>query len=584
METSSVFFTVGLWLSLAACLVGFGLRVRHWRGGRLPAFRPLPQLKALVCDALLQLHLARKNPLGWGLHLCIFIGFMGLLLFHAMDGLISVRLLPGYESTLNPYQWLRNALGLLLLLGLALAGWRRLRNTRLKTVTHRDDWFALALLAAIALTGFVLEACKITSERVYARMVEDYANTDDPAELAGLQLVWAREYGVVFARPVVSPEGQSAAELYSLGKELDELVCASCHAPTATAFVSHSLALALAPVAARLDAAGAVAFLWHVHVLCCFAGLLYLPWGKMAHAVFTPLQLVAVPQPHAAESQRTTPAQPTSVPHNLALDACTHCGACSVHCSVHASYAVLGNLAVLPSEKLALLRRVRHGGIADPHTGPEMFRLAEGNGLCTECHRCTDVCPARIDLQSLWIAAKRSQSQPLAEPAAHSPQEHMAALMASRTAGAWAAAFAPAASDAIYPPLRQHPAPPRQPLGLTARAETFWGCVQCTTCTNVCTVVAAATDPVAELDLMPQQIMNLVRMGLIDHTLGARMVWSCVTCYKCQEHCPQGVRVADVLYELRNMAAARIRAEALGGQFGGQADGQMEGRAMGERP
>jgi heterodisulfide reductase subunit C len=37
------------------------------------------------------------------------------------------------------------------------------------------------------------------------------------------------------------------------------------------------------------------------------------------------------------------------------------------------------------------------------------------------------------------------------------------------------------------------------------------------------------------------------------------MLWECVTCYQCQEHCPQGVKVADILYELKNSAAERVK-------------------------
>jgi heterodisulfide reductase subunit C len=70
--------------------------------------------------------------------------------------------------------------------------------------------------------------------------------------------------------------------------------------------------------------------------------------------------------------------------------------------------------------------------------------------------------------------------------------------------------------------------------------------------------VEAADDPARELDLTPQQIMNLLRLQMTDEALGARMVWNCVTCYMCQEHCPQGVKVADVLYELRNIAYRRF--------------------------
>jgi len=36
---------------------------------------------------------------------------------------------------------------------------------------------------------------------------------------------------------------------------------------------------------------------------------------------------------------------------------------------------------------------------------------------------------------------------------------------------------------------------------------------------------------------------------------GARMIWDCLTCYQCQENCPQQVEVCDLLYDLKNMAA-----------------------------
>jgi heterodisulfide reductase subunit C len=38
---------------------------------------------------------------------------------------------------------------------------------------------------------------------------------------------------------------------------------------------------------------------------------------------------------------------------------------------------------------------------------------------------------------------------------------------------------------------------------------------------------------------------------------GPNMLWDCVTCYQCQEHCPQQVKVTDILYELKNMAVEK---------------------------
>jgi heterodisulfide reductase subunit C len=70
-------------------------------------------------------------------------------------------------------------------------------------------------------------------------------------------------------------------------------------------------------------------------------------------------------------------------------------------------------------------------------------------------------------------------------------------------------------------------------------------------------VVAAAAAGETELDITPQQVMNLLRLGHRDLALESRMVWECVTCYQCQELCPQGIAVADILYALRNDAWSR---------------------------
>jgi heterodisulfide reductase subunit C len=32
-----------------------------------------------------------------------------------------------------------------------------------------------------------------------------------------------------------------------------------------------------------------------------------------------------------------------------------------------------------------------------------------------------------------------------------------------------------------------------------------------------------------------------------------------VTCYQCQEHCPQNVKVTDILYQLKNLAVENAR-------------------------
>ena len=93
-------------------------------------------------------------------------------------------------------------------------------------------------------------------------------------------------------------------------------------------------------------------------------------------------------------------------------------------------------------------------------------------------------------------------------------------------------------------------------------AETFVHCFGCQTCTTVCPVVMNYENPQEVVGLLPHQIMNCLGLGLTEMATGSKMLWDCLTCYQCQEHCPQNVKVADILYELRNEACRRAMLSA----------------------
>ena len=86
------------------------------------------------------------------------------------------------------------------------------------------------------------------------------------------------------------------------------------------------------------------------------------------------------------------------------------------------------------------------------------------------------------------------------------------------------------------------------------QGNTYSYCFACENCTTVCPVVENYENPQEMLGLLPHQIMRSLGLGVKDLALGSRMLWDCTTCYQCQEHCPQGVKVTDVLYELKNQA------------------------------
>lgn len=550
-------FHTSLYLSLFICLGGLLWRMKNWlsidigsedpgslaqrataavKGMTRIAFsrRLLAVGTALLRDVLLQVHLFKAHPLRWLMHILLFWGFGLLVLLHAFDDSITLRLFPDYASTLNPFFFLRNLLGALVLAGLLIAMGRRLLSASLKRVTSTIDALPLALLAAIMGSGFLLEAAQIVSEPLFDEMVADYHGSDDAQEIAALKAIWAREYHVVF-----NPPAEITAELLSMGADLNEESCMACHSRPTAAFGSLPFALLAKPIAPLLNELRADVMLWHLHYLICFFGLALLPFTKFLHLVTTPLTLAL----RAAEvAARPTAGKTASFNRKtqraLALDGCTHCGACSRRCSVAPSADIIANPMILPSEKLLRLREsTRHNLSGDDRT-----HLSEGSFICTECGRCTRICPSGLDLQDLWQAGRADLAdQGLSElhsRAVHTPPDALLKVISG-------------AKDA--------PQSAGEGMDLCDDPATFQACVQCAVCTSVCPVVAAATETDQDPEIGPHLVTNLLRLGQPDLAQASSMVWTCVTCYQCQEHCPQYIRVADLLYELRNRAWVRLK-------------------------
>ncbi len=487
-------------------------------------------LRNFLAHVLFQLHILKEDKLRWFMHISLCYGFLFLLFFHALDDQITVRFFPGYVSTLNPFMFLRNLFGFLVICGIGIAVYRRLTISSLRSTNRKSDWAALLVLFLIMFSGFLLESVKILSPAIFREMAMDYAGTDDPADLLPLKTLWAKNFGVVFPEDIDT----NKPTLLEEGKIFHEESCAVCHVKPDAAFVSYFMSKFLRPIAKILSIFRADHLLWHVHILICFAALAWLPFSKFFHIISTPMNLLG-------EKTEDTYAEPEIV-RALGMDACTHCGICSQYCSVVPSWKVLGNPDILPSEKLASLKKLTSLLPFPEKTEKKLKQFAEGIVICTECGRCTELCPSGINLQELWQASKKELL--------HMRMSEPHRQIRKHTVNEWSSLLKETAPDKERKEIH---------LNLTDRPETFWACVQCTICTNVCPVVAASDDPKSDLDLTPQQIMNLMRLQMTDMALGARMVWDCVTCYMCQEHCPQGVRVADVLYELRNIATERMR-------------------------
>lgn len=74
-------------------------------------------------------------------------------------------------------------------------------------------------------------------------------------------------------------------------------------------------------------------------------------------------------------------------------------------------------------------------------------------------------------------------------------------------------------------------------------------CFQCAKCTSGCEAHKL-------LELEPHKMVALLKRGLIDEMVNSDIIWTCMSCFKCRERCPQKVAPVEILYALKNMAVA----------------------------
>lgn len=75
----------------------------------------------------------------------------------------------------------------------------------------------------------------------------------------------------------------------------------------------------------------------------------------------------------------------------------------------------------------------------------------------------------------------------------------------------------------------------------------FIDCFQCLKCTSGCTALKL-------LELKPHEVMKLVRLGFVEELAASEIIWTCATCLKCIQRCPQKASPYHVIMALRNLA------------------------------
>jgi heterodisulfide reductase subunit C len=82
----------------------------------------------------------------------------------------------------------------------------------------------------------------------------------------------------------------------------------------------------------------------------------------------------------------------------------------------------------------------------------------------------------------------------------------------------------------------------------TPGAENLMSCYQCGTCTADCPIARRVTE------FRPRKIARLVMYGQKERLLSGDLLYLCAGCYTCYEHCPQKVRVSEIISALRKIS------------------------------
>jgi Fe-S oxidoreductase/nitrate reductase gamma subunit len=353
---AAVFVYLGGVIASGIFAWGVWQHVRRWRQGKPDRRRNDLHVRArrFLSEGLFQSRILSQRYPGL-MHAAIFWGFLVLFagtVIATVDWEIT-RLLFDWRLLKGPFylgfEVVLDLFGVLLLIGLAMAAWRRFVVRPSRVDASPKFAYALAVLAVLALTGFLIEGARLAVTR--------------PA--------WGPW----------SPVGWAIADAFqALGFQESGL---------------RTLHLAL----------------WLFHAALVFVFIASIPWTYFAHMVATPLNILlqktaprgALAKIEAIEEQETfgvSSFDQFSWKRRLDFDACTECGRCQDVCCAQISGGPLS-----PKKLIGKLKRYMHEGDTRPLHGEIV--TPEELWACTTCMACVQECPARIDIVDTIVDLRR---------------------------------------------------------------------------------------------------------------------------------------------------------------------------------
>lgn len=361
-----LFYTL-IYLSLGFLFWQLWQRVQVWRRGRpisgdgkwgMPSLNDLRNWSANIGRYVLAQKKVRSSRRGSGapMHLAIFYGFMTLVLATTLLGINTYSPIKFHKGTYYlVYEQISDWMGLVFIVGVMWAFGRRYRMSHLGDPRQRDvlstsqaDYWTLALLLVLGVTGFWLEATRIS----VAPKPWDWT---DPVGLA-----WSHLQG----------------DWSGLGAK--ETIYKSVwwfHAFWVMLF------FCLIP---RMRIR---------HILFAIGSAAGKPGRPMGH-----LRLVSMEEVEQTEQIGVKVPSDYSRWHLLSLDACMECGRCTEVCPAWQVGKVLN-----PKEVVQNIRSAETNGAEVAASVSE-----EALWACTTCNACVEACPVLIRHVDLIVDARRN--------------------------------------------------------------------------------------------------------------------------------------------------------------------------------
>lgn len=81
---------------------------------------------------------------------------------------------------------------------------------------------------------------------------------------------------------------------------------------------------------------------------------------------------------------------------------------------------------------------------------------------------------------------------------------------------------------------------------LSISGEDVGKCIQCGKCSAGCPLTP-------EMELLPNQILELIKVNEVDIVLKSNVFWFCVSCQTCSVRCPESIDIAKIMNTLRKL-------------------------------